>query len=538
MPKFAIYSRKSKFTGKGDSVENQVEMCTNYIKTHFQEQDIEISVYEDEGFSGKSLNRPHFIAMMNQERSEPFDYIVVYRLDRISRNVGDFASLIEKLNKYETSFICIKEQFDTSTPMGRAMMNIAAVFAQLERETIAERIKDNMYLQAKSGKWTGGTTPYGYKSVECVSHDKDGKSRSYYTLTFDEEQIKYAKLCFSKFVELQSINAVTKFFNEHGYYTQKGNKWAKTNMKRILTNPVYCIADKDSLNYFKNLGCVVCFDESDCDGISGILPYNRFIGQRRNESSPDKWLITISNHQGILSGYEFARVQALLKQASKNSFTGQTNTRRATNPNSILSGVLRCKCGAYMRPKKYKSGKLVYICENKLDNGVKSCTNSNVDLIQIDNLVKELLFDFEADDNYINKKIKGIKDKISNLNNEVAEQIKSLQKRKDENNENINKLLEVFSKDVSITLIDLIDKKVNKLKEENDLISQQIIELSNKESVRAKLQESYESKIDALKYLKENFDKLSIASKREFMKKIIDKVVWDGETANIFINGE
>ena len=374
--------------------------------------------------------------------------------------------------------------------------------------------------------------------MSVFSHDKDGKSRSYYTLTFDEEQIKYAKLCFSKFVELQSINAVTKFFNEHGYYTQKGNKWAKTNMKRILTNPVYCIADKDSLNYFKNLGCVVCFDESDCDGISGILPYNRFIGQRRNESSPEKWLITISNHQGILSGYEFARVQALLKQASKNSFTGQTNTRRATNPNSILSGVLRCKCGAYMRPKKYKSGKLVYICENKLDNGVKSCTNGNVDLIQIDNLVKELLFDFEADDNYINKKIKGIKDKISNLNNEVAEQIKSLQKRKDENNENINKLLEVFSKDVSITLIDLIDKKVNKLKEENDLISQQIIELSNKESVRAKLQESYESKIDALKYLKENFDKLSIASKREFMKKIIDKVVWDGETANIFINGE
>ena len=96
--------------------------------------------------------------MMEIENLRPFDIIVVYRLDRISRNVGDFASLIEKLNKKNTSFICVKEHFDTGNSMGRAMMNIAAIFAQLERETIAERIKDNMYLLAKEGHWLGGTT--------------------------------------------------------------------------------------------------------------------------------------------------------------------------------------------------------------------------------------------------------------------------------------------------------------------------------------------------------------------------------------------
>ena len=129
--RFAIYSRKSKFTGKGESIDNQIEMCSDYIKLHFSESENEITIYEDEGFSGKNLNRPQFQSMMRDEQNKPYDFIVVYRLDRISRNVGDFASLIDQLNRLGTSFICIKEQFDTSTPMGRAMMNIAAVFAQL-----------------------------------------------------------------------------------------------------------------------------------------------------------------------------------------------------------------------------------------------------------------------------------------------------------------------------------------------------------------------------------------------------------------------
>ena len=117
--KIAIYSRKSKFTGKGESIGNQIQLCREYISLHFPEaRDDEIFVYEDEGFSAKNLDRPQFRAMMTNARKSPFDCIVVYRLDRISRNVGDFASLIEELNGMHTAFICIKEQFDTSASMG------------------------------------------------------------------------------------------------------------------------------------------------------------------------------------------------------------------------------------------------------------------------------------------------------------------------------------------------------------------------------------------------------------------------------------
>ena len=136
----AIYSRKSKFTGKGESIENQVEMCKQYgrnigINT--------FEIYEDEGFSAKNTDRPEFQRLMKDIKKKKFTHLICYRLDRINRNVADFSNTLEILNKYDISFVSIKEQFDTSNAMGRAMMNISAVFAQLEREPTAERIRDN-----------------------------------------------------------------------------------------------------------------------------------------------------------------------------------------------------------------------------------------------------------------------------------------------------------------------------------------------------------------------------------------------------------
>ena len=161
----AIYSRKSRFTGKGESVGNQVELCRSYIRSAYGDSCADSAVvYEDEGFSGGNLNRPGFKQMMKAARQRQFRAVVVYRLDRISRNISDFSGLIEELNRLGIDFVSIRESFDTSSPMGRAMMYIASVFSQLERETIAERIRDNMHELAKTGRWLGGTTPTGYTS--------------------------------------------------------------------------------------------------------------------------------------------------------------------------------------------------------------------------------------------------------------------------------------------------------------------------------------------------------------------------------------
>ena len=159
--RIAIYSRKSKYTDKGDSVGNQIEIALKYIKEHYpdSEYDVEIVIYEDDGFSGGSIDRPKYKKFLIEEKIKPFDVLICYRLDRIGRNIADFSSLMEKITELGTSFISIKEQFDTKTPMGRAMMYIASVFAQLEREVIAERIRDNMIELAKTGRWLGRTDP-------------------------------------------------------------------------------------------------------------------------------------------------------------------------------------------------------------------------------------------------------------------------------------------------------------------------------------------------------------------------------------------
>ena len=199
--RFVIYSRKSKFTGKGESIENQIELCRQYIAVHFSQEEADAAlVYEDEGFSGGNLERPQFKKMMKDSQKTKFAAIVVYRLDRISRNIGDFAKLIEDLGDRHIDFISIREQFDTSSPMGRAMMYIAFVFSQLERETIAERIRDNMHELSKTGRWLGGTTPTGYESESISNVTVDGKVRKACKLKIIPEEISLVQLIFEKFL--------------------------------------------------------------------------------------------------------------------------------------------------------------------------------------------------------------------------------------------------------------------------------------------------------------------------------------------------
>ena len=126
----------------------------------------EAEIYEDEGFSAKTMDRPQLQCMLAQVRAGNIRRIICYRLDRISRNVSDFTALLEQLERLGVEIICIREKFDTSTPIGKAMLYIASVFAQLERETISERVRDNMQLMAQMGRWLGGQAPYGYRSVK------------------------------------------------------------------------------------------------------------------------------------------------------------------------------------------------------------------------------------------------------------------------------------------------------------------------------------------------------------------------------------
>ena len=379
---FVIYSRKSKFTGKGESIENQIELCRQYISVHFSQEEADAAlVYEDEGFSGGNLERPQFKKMMKDSQKTKFTAIVVYRLDRISRNIGDFAKLIEDLGDRHIDFISIREQFDTSSPMGRAMMYIASVFSQLERETIAERIRDNMHELAKTGRWLGGTTPTGYESESISNVTVDGKVRKACKLKIIQEEISLVQLIFEKFLETGSLTKVDAFLLEKRYTTKRGKNFTRFAIKGILTNPVYMIADEAAYGYLTENHVDLFAEKTDFDGTHGIMAYNRTLqrpGKAHQIRPMEEWIVSVGKHPGVISGQQWIQVQSMLEVNKSKSY------RRPRSNVALLSGLLVCgDCGDYMRPKLTGrhgvNGELIYtyMCSTKERSRSSRCQMKN-----------------------------------------------------------------------------------------------------------------------------------------------------------------
>ncbi|WP_372995323.1 recombinase family protein [Lutispora sp.] len=385
----AIYSRKSKYTGKGESVENQVQLCKEYAVKNLGFDDKDLIIYEDEGFSGSNTKRPEFQRMLTDIKKKKIDLIICYRLDRISRNVLDFLNLIEILSRDNIGFVSIREQFDTTTPMGRAMMYIASVFAQLERETIAERIKDNMLQLAKSGRWLGGKLPTGFKSESIITKEKGEKEKKEYKLIPIQKEILLVKEIYNKFLELKSLSAVENYLINNNKKTKNGADFNRHSIKLILKNPVYAIADKDTYKYLERKGYSICSDLSEFNDINGLIGYNKTKQSAENKSikyrDVNQWIIAVGKHKGIIPGRDWIEVQKLLEKNKSHAY------KRENSSHALLSGILKCKeCGSFMRPKSMKrytaDGNQVYyyICERKEKSKKDKCQNKNINGNRID----------------------------------------------------------------------------------------------------------------------------------------------------------
>ncbi len=368
--KFFIYSRKSVSSSRGESLENQVELCKNYIYSRFKDaNEIEITVYEDDGFSAKTADRPQFLKMQEHIKALKPDFIVCYRLDRISRSVGDFSQFIEELISLNTGFICINEDFDTSKPMGKAMMFITSIFAQLERETIAERVKDNMLMLARTGQWLGGTPPLGFKS-QLLSKSKGEKQKSAYYLMALPEEIKTVRLIFESFKKLKSYSKVASKLSEKGILNRNATPFSTASIKQILKNPVYCSADKTAYEYFISRKAKVCFEP---DSNFGIIAYNKrnYSKKNRKLNPENDWIIAKGRHKAVIDGESFSAVQNIIARKSVK--------KERKEIYSLLSGFIYCqKCNNKMLPKKRSQGGFDYICKTKLKGSKQLCNNSNL----------------------------------------------------------------------------------------------------------------------------------------------------------------
>ncbi|MCL2350674.1 MAG: recombinase family protein [Defluviitaleaceae bacterium] len=360
----AIYSRKSKFTGRGESIENQIEMCRQYIKIHYpQASGDDILIYEDEGFSGGNTHRPRFSQMLIDAKTMGFSAIVCYRLDRVSRNINDFAKLIQDLDELGICFVSIKEQFDTKSPMGRAMMYISSVFSQLERETIAERIRDNMHEMAKTGRWLGGIAPTGYAS------------RGEHKLEVVEAEANIVKTIFSLFLTTDSLTRVEQFLKEDGRKTKNGKPFTRFAIRNILTNPVYASADEAAFEYFdQNKANMFAGKENFC-GKFGIMAYGRTLqkaGQTHKLRPISEWVVAIGKHEPLICGADWVLAQEKLAQNSAKA------PRKPRSQTAMLSGLLYCSCGSHMRAKTNRQ-KQYYLCAKKEKTRRQDCNMKNID---------------------------------------------------------------------------------------------------------------------------------------------------------------
>jgi site-specific DNA recombinase len=347
----AIYTRKStdeNLDSDFNSLDAQRESAEDYIRSQHQQGWVAVPErYDDGAYSGATLERPALQHLLGDVRAGRIDVILVYKIDRLSRSLFDFAKLIEELERHHVSLVSVTQQFDTSTSVGRLNLHMVLSFCQYERELIAERIRDKMGAARRRGKYLGGIPPLGY--------DVDRGNKR---LVVNAEEAEFVRRVFRRHLQLGSTVALIKELNAEGrrtkaWVTRKGKErpgvpWNKQHVYRLLSNPLY-------------LG-KVAYRGTVYDG----------------------------EHEAIIDLPLWEQVQAALK----GNRVVRGNEARGETP-AMLRGILRCgHCGATMGITYTKRhGKLYryYLCQRASKNGYVVCPVRSVSAGLIEDLVMQRL---------------------------------------------------------------------------------------------------------------------------------------------------
>ncbi|MFZ2029277.1 MAG: recombinase family protein [Vitreimonas sp.] len=237
----AIYTRTSTEEGLAqefNSLHAQAEACAAFIKSQASEGWVASRrIYEDGGYSGGSLNRPALGELLEDIKAGRVDVVVVYKVDRLTRSLADFAKIVEIMDGEEASFASVTQSFNTTTSMGRLTLNVLLSFAQFEREVTGERIRDKFAASKAKGIFMGGTPPLGYDVGERA-------------LVVNAEEAERVRLIFRRFLEIRSVSDLADDLRERAimskrYTSRKGNTRGGVPihpgaLAQILDNPIYC----------------------------------------------------------------------------------------------------------------------------------------------------------------------------------------------------------------------------------------------------------------------------------------------------------
>lgn len=325
----ALYARQSVEKADSISIESQLEYC------RYETRGSPYKSYADRGYSGKNTNRPAFEEMLEDIRQGQVARVIVYKLDRISRSILDFANMMDVFQRYGVEFVSSTERFDTSTPIGRAMLNICIVFAQLERETIQKRVTDAYAARCKRGFYMGGRIPYGFAKTGTVI---DGiKTSMYVPVPEEAEQIR---LMYSLYANPNnSLGDIVDYFHKNGIQQLRGGVWNTARISDMLRNPAYVKADADVYAFFKEQGANIINPVSDFQGCNACYLYQGAASATRKQRDLRGKDIVLAPHEGIVSSSDWIRCRM-------RCLRNRQSARGGKPKNSWLSGKVKCgKCG-------------------------------------------------------------------------------------------------------------------------------------------------------------------------------------------------
>ena len=236
----AIYVRVSTLeqAERGYSLQEQINAC----RKHCEDKGWKVvRIYKENGVSGKNLQRPKLQQLLYYAERQQFDVVVFWRLDRLTRSLQDACELVEVFAEMGIKISCVSEPFDTTTANGRLMFQIKGALAEHERRLTIERSKIGIRARAREGKWKGGKTPFGY------TYNKEAGK-----LIINKKEAKTVRVIYHKYLELGSINEVTRYLNNNHFPTRNAKKWSNTAVGNILRRRLYlgiycCAGEKINL---------------------------------------------------------------------------------------------------------------------------------------------------------------------------------------------------------------------------------------------------------------------------------------------------
>lgn len=474
--KVVIYVRVStqEQANEGYSIGEQIERLNKYCEAMGW---VIVETYVDPGYSGGSTDRPALQKMIKDLEAGDVDKVVVYKLDRLSRSQKDTLFLIEDVFlKHNTDFVSMNENFDTSTPFGRAMIGILAVFAQLEREQIKERMSMGREARAKEGKWRGGgNVPTGYDYIP--SED---------ALVVNEYERMQVRELYDLFLKGMPLNAIETLFREKGYRRKTGGEWQTKEMRYLMSNKLY-------------LGLIHCRGEW-CQGA----------------------------HEALIDEETFNKAVALLDERAVRFKESGLKPGTYT---TYLGGLIWCKrCGA--RFTKQKGGKksrpiYYYVCYSRNKKVRKmitdpNCKNETWRVNDLDSLIFEEIKKLALDPEYATQAAQEKKKTAQ----EEPDNTAVLQAEIEKIDEQISRFMALYG--IGKIKVEQISKHIDPLNEQRDALSRELERVSGN---GGKI--TVEEAVEIAKSFDDILERGNFDETRAVIESLIDRIELDGDTADI-----